>query len=73
MSDGGADIIIKGGSVELDYDETQFPKNPGDPKKHENPSRRITKIVVVDDRGVERLNEESNGGLKWTVTVTTKN
>ena len=73
MGDGGGDIIIKGGSVDLQFDDTLYKKNPGDPKKHENATRKITRIVVLDDKGGEVFNSgDYPGGLKWTVTVTTK-
>jgi hypothetical protein len=73
MSDGAGEIIIKGGSVELFFNDTTYPKVNGDPKKHENRDRRITSIVVVDENGNEKLNSGDNpGGLKWTVTVKTR-
>ena len=36
----GADIIIKGSSVELEYDEAVYPKDPGEPKKHKNHNKK---------------------------------
>ncbi len=36
MSEGGGDIIIKSGSVVIDFDDALYPKRNGDPKKHEN-------------------------------------
>lgn len=73
MSDGGGEIIIKGGSVNVVFDESVYKKDPNDPKKHENANRKITKIVIVDENGGERFNSGDNqGGLKWTVTVSTK-
>jgi len=73
MSDGSGEIIIKGASVHLEFNGAIFIKDPNDPKKHDNPSRKITKIVVVDENGVEKFNSGDNpGGLKWKVTVSTK-
>jgi hypothetical protein len=73
MSDGGGEIIIKGGSVNVVFDESVYKKDPNDPKKHENANRKITKIVIVDENGGERFNSGDNqGGLKWTITVSTK-
>lgn len=73
MSDGGGEIIIKGGSVNVQFDESVYKKDPNDPKKHENANRKITSIVIVDENGGERFNSgESQGGLKWTITVSTK-
>ena len=73
MGDGGGDIIIKGGSVELDYDDTLYPKKPGDPKKHTNSNRKITKVVVEDETGAEIYNSgDSQNGMKWTITISTR-
>jgi len=69
-SNGSGDIIIKGGSVEVQFDAAGYNKNGN---KHDNPNKKITKIVVVDENGVEKCNSgDSPSGLKWKVTVTTK-
>lgn len=69
----GEDIIIKGGSVELNFDDSLYGKNPNDPNKHENANRKISKIVIVDENGTEKYNSgDSSNGLKWTVTISTK-
>ncbi len=73
MSDGSGEIVIKGASVHLEFNGTIFKKDLDDPKKHDSPSRKITKIVVVDENGAEKYNSGENlGGLKWKVTVSTK-
>lgn len=73
MSDGGGEIIIKGGSVELLFSEAVYKKNNGDPKKHENAGRKITRIVIVDENNGQKFDSGDNqGGLRWTVTVSTK-
>ena len=73
MGDGGGDIIVKGGSVDLQYDETIYRKNQSDPKKHENASRKITRIQVSDENGGLVFDSGDNpGGLRWTVKVSTK-
>jgi len=71
MANGG-DIIIKGGSVDLDFDDNVYKKDdPAKPKKHLNKNGKITQIVVVDENGVEKCNSGvSPSGLKWTITVT---
>ena len=45
----GADIIIKGSSVDVDYDEAVYPKDPGNPKKHKNPNKKITRVTITGD------------------------
>ena len=69
-SNGSGDIIIKGASVHVQFDDAGYTKNGS---KHDHQNKKITKIVVVDENGVEKLNSgDSPGGLKWTVTVTTR-
>ena len=69
-SNGSGDIIIKGSSVHVQFDDAGYSKNGS---KHDNPNKKITQIVVVDENGVEKCNSgDSPGGLKWTVTVSTK-
>ena len=45
----GGEIIIKGGSVELEFDETVYPKDPRDPKKYKNGNKKITRVVITGD------------------------
>jgi hypothetical protein len=69
-SNGSGVIIIKGGSVHVEFDDAGYDKNG---KEHDHPNKKITKIVVVDENGVEKCNSgDSPSGLKWKVTVTTK-
>ena len=49
MSDGSGDIIIKAGSVDLNYDENVYRKDPGDPKSHKAAAKKITRIVITGD------------------------
>lgn len=73
MSDGSGEIIVKGGSVDLQFDGTLYQRSLSDPAKHGNPNRKITSIVIVDEEGTEKFNSgESSSGLRWTVTVHTK-
>ena len=73
MAEGEGEIIIRGGSVNLDYDDAIYVKDRNDPKVHRNASRKITRIWVVDESGVTKYDSgEHNGGLKWIVTVRTK-
>lgn len=48
MANGG-DIIIKGSSVDIDYDEAVYPKDPGNPKKHKNQNKKITRVLITGD------------------------
>jgi hypothetical protein len=45
----GEDIIIRGGSVDLEYDGTVYEKDPQDPRKHRNLTKKITRVVITGD------------------------
>ena len=46
---GGGDIIIKGGSVDLIFDERLYPKASNDPSSYTNPDRKITRVLITGD------------------------
>ena len=71
MGEGSGDIIIKGGSVDVNFDDTLYPKDPADPSKHGNPNRSITKITIVNENKETVYDSGDGGSLKWTVTVST--
>jgi hypothetical protein len=70
MSDGGGDIIIKGGSVDLLYDESVYEKDPSDPKSHKNSTRKITRVVITGD--ITYDSGDHPEGLRCTITTTSK-
>ena len=70
MSDGGGDIIIKGGSVDLNYDEHIYVKDPLDPKSHKNANKKITRVVISGDISFD--SGDRPDGLKCTITTTCK-
>jgi hypothetical protein len=49
MSGGSGDIIIKGGSVEVNFAESLYPKVSSDPTVHRNEDRKITRVVISGD------------------------
>lgn len=62
----GSDIIIKGGSVELHYDESLYQKEGAGPRKH--PGKKIIRITVVDEYGKTQYDsEEKDDGYKWEI------
>jgi hypothetical protein len=72
MGDGGGDIIIKGGSVDVNFDDNLYRKDPADPKRHENATRKITRITVVDESTKTVYDSgDDPSGLNWTVKVFT--
>lgn len=66
----GGEIIIKGGSVELEYDATVFPPDPSDPKKHKNNAKKITRVVITGDITFD--SDEHPNGIRCIITTTCK-
>jgi hypothetical protein len=64
----GGDIIIKGGSVELDYDETIYQRDPLDPRLHKNATRKLTRVVIDGDISYD--SGENKEGFTCTITTT---
>jgi len=67
--DGGV-IIIKGGSVDLDYDEGIYERDPTHPRSHRNSSRKITRVVITGDISYD--SGDHPAGLRCTITTTCK-
>jgi len=72
MSDPGEGgiIIIKGGSVDLEYDDTIYPRDPQDPKRHTNSNLKITRVLIEGDISFD--SGEFKEGLSCTITTTCK-
>ncbi len=68
MSNGG-DIIIKGGSLEIQFDDSVYP--PGDGHGSHLGQRKMQRIVVVDDQQVVKYDSHNDDPKKWTITVLT--
>jgi hypothetical protein len=68
MANGG-DIIIRGGSVEIAFDEQTFPGQGG---KYGNKERKILSVEVTDDNTnqSQTINIPANG--KCTIRITTR-
>ena len=65
MANGG-DIIIKGGSVDIQYDDTLYAKEGA--WNHINPNKRITRITITDEN--QKLLYDSgvnSNGLSWEI------
>jgi hypothetical protein len=68
----GEDIIIRGGSVELTFDDGLYIKDSIDPTKHKHPDRKIMRVQVADENGGSVFDSDINkDGLQWTITVST--
>lgn len=70
MSNGGTDIIIKGTSIDITYDDSLYPNMGHGSHKGQ---RKMQKIVVVDGQGQVQFDSQSADVKKWTITVSTGN
>ncbi len=73
----GSEIIIKGGSVELEFDGNTYTQDPRNPLKHKNASKKITKVVITDETDpsdpiVVYDSGDHPSGLKWVISTTCK-
>ena len=62
----GSDIIIRGGSAEVEFDSRTFPVDPADPKKHKNARKKITKVEISGDI---TLDASDSDGIKCVIKV----
>lgn len=64
MSNGN-DVVIKGGSVELHYDESLYQKEGWGRSRQD---KKITRITIVDEYGKTQYDSgENDGGYKWEI------
>jgi hypothetical protein len=69
----GGDIIIKGGSVDLIFDDYIYPKRPADPHSHASPTKKMTRIVIVGEEGAMDFDSGDHPqGLQCSVTIFTR-
>ena len=72
MSEGGGEIIIKGGSVQISFDGSLYLKESADPNSHTHQTRKITRVQVSDEGGASKFDSGTDkDGLKWTIRVST--
>jgi hypothetical protein len=70
MSSGGADIIIKGSSIDITFDNSVYPDQGRGSHKGQ---RKMQRIIVIDDQENVKYDSQSDDVKKWTVTVLTGN
>ena len=70
MANGG-DIIIKGGSCDLIFNDSMYPQDPADPKKHTNKDKqKVTRVQITGDITLDTGDVPS--GIKCVITATCK-
>jgi hypothetical protein len=65
----GGDIIIKGGSCEIHFDDRVFRKDQADPKarRHKHDVLKIKRIVITGD---SKFDEAFPDGFKGVIKIT---
>lgn len=72
MSNGSSgDIIIKGSSVDIDYDDAKYPKEPGKPNNHKSNDHAITRVTVEDANNTMLFDSSRDAAdpSKWIIHV----
>jgi hypothetical protein len=69
MSTPADDIIIKGGSVEIEFNERSFPGQDG---KHSNKDKRIVSVNVTDHNTNQTQTVTLPANGKCTIRITTR-
>ncbi|MEO7971203.1 MAG: hypothetical protein ABI698_07885 [bacterium] len=67
----GADIIIKGSSVDIDFDDDKYPKEPGKPRNHKASGHTITRVTVEDGDNAMQYDSSTDAAdpSRWTIHV----
>lgn len=67
MSNGSTDIIIKGGSVEVHFDDNVYEQDPQNPQKYRNEEKKIRRIVITGDLSYDSGSKP--GGWQCEITA----
>jgi hypothetical protein len=66
MSNGTADIIIKGGSAEVHFDDSIYEPDQQNPNTYSNENKKIVRVVITGD-----LSFDSGAkGSGWNCEIT---
>lgn len=66
MANGGNDIIIKGGSAEVVFDDGIYTQDPLNPNKHANAEKKIVRVVITGDISFD--SGDKSEGLQCEIT-----
>lgn len=70
MSDSSGEIIIKGGSCELNFDHQLFPLVEGEARIRKHETLEIKQIIISDDLEFEHYDSgEHEVGFKGTIRI----
>lgn len=65
MSNGN-DIIIKGGSAEVHFDDAIYQQDPMNPNRYENADKKIVRVVITGDISFD--SGDKSEGLQCEIT-----
>ena len=70
----GSDIIIRGGSSEVEFNPAEYLSDPSDPKihKNKNAAKKITQVVVKIDGAIKFDTGDVPSGLKCEIRAFVK-
>jgi len=63
----GSDIIIKGGSAEVHFDDGIYAADPMNPNRYQNAEKKIVRVVITGDISFD--SGEKNSGLQCEIVV----
>lgn len=63
----GDDIIIKGGSAEVHFDDSIYEQDPQDPNRYANENMKIIRVVITGDLSFDSGNKP--GGWQCEITA----
>lgn len=66
----GTEIIIKGSSVEVEFDGNTYQQDPSNPRKHKNANKKIRRVVITGDISFD--SGDHPNGLKCVIRATCK-
>ena len=67
MSNGTGDIIIKGGSAEVNFDDSIYEQDPNNPHRYQNEDKKIVRVVITGDLNFD--SGEKSSGFQCEITA----
>lgn len=67
MSNGTSDIIIKGGSAEVHFDDAVYEQDSKNPQRYQNEDKKIVRVVITGDISFD--SGEKAGGYQCKITA----
>ncbi len=65
MSNGTGDIIIKGSSAEVEFDDAIYEQDPQNPHRYQNGDKKIVRVLITGDISFD--SGENAGGYQCKI------